>query len=109
MSFKTFTTFMLLDIIVNVSKFNISKVAKSHSLKGTLETFNRQALVRQLTYKYKLKLENLKHEKVLVSKSIHWNKLHSDMISGFALNIIRSRLSFNYRLTNHKVSETVII
>lgn len=109
MSFKTFTTFMLLDIIVNVSKFNISKVAKSHSLKGTLETFNRQDLVRQLTYKYKLKLENLKHEKVLVSKSIHWNKLHSDMISGFALNIIRSRLSFNYRLTNHKVSETVII
>lgn len=50
MSFKTFTTFMLLDNIVNVSKFNISKVAKSHSLKGTLETFNRQDLVRQLTY-----------------------------------------------------------
>lgn len=51
---------MLLDIIVNVSKFNISKVAKSQSLKGTLETFNKQALVWQLTHKYKLKVENLK-------------------------------------------------
>lgn len=49
---------MLLDIIVNVSKFNISKVAKTQSLKGTLETFNRKALVWQHTHK--IRLENLK-------------------------------------------------